>query len=457
MATSPPDENNWEDSKSAETSTSSEPPTAEQEAQTEGDIQTSLDASTPQEKDTLSHQPIEQKDQEDSPTLPDDPTQENSSTSPETPTQHVTPKKRLRRGVKILLIALAVLLVLGSATAGAGYYYYTTTIQKPLAQIYRPVARSKQEATPQATATSAPVYDVIKGKSWNILLLGSDNDDKYVFPDVLTQVMMIVHVDTVKNTVTMVSIPRDSWVSVPGFGMHKIDQAFSLGEQQTGKFDDGVLLARETVEADYGVTIDRYAWVGLDGFAKVIDTLGGIDINVAHPIVDDSYPNDVGSGSNSGNAYAYKRLYIAPGPQHLDGQEALEYVRSRHSDLVGDIGRTQRQQQVLEALKLKLNVTTIIADIPQLLSDLSGNIYTDLTDAEMLAFANYGRTLINNPIQTVTLGVGAGNQDYGDLETIYDPSVGADQDIVQPNCINIQPEINSIFGLGNAQSCNTGG
>jgi LCP family protein required for cell wall assembly len=388
-----------------------------------------------------------------------------SSTKALTPGQVVTSskpqarqKKRLPRGIRILLLVLAILVGLGTTAAGLGYYYYTTNIQKPLAQMYRPVKRTNLEATPGVTPTPQPVYDVIKGRSWNILLLGSDNDSKYTFPDVLTQVMMIVHVDTVKNTVTMVSIPRDSWVSIPGgFGMHKIDQAFSLGEQQTGKFDDGVSLARATVEADYGITIDRYAWIGLDGFAKFIDTLGGIDIDVEHPIVDDDYPNDSGNTSNSTDINAYKRLDLAAGPQHLNGQEALEYVRSRHSDLVGDIGRTQRQQQVLEALKLKLNATTIIQNFTQLLKDVSGNIYTDLTEPEMLAFVNYGRTLLNSPIQHLTLGIGSGDQDYGELATIYDPSVGANQDVITPNCINIQPAINRIFQLGDAQSCNVNG
>ncbi len=419
MATSPPDENNWDDAQGAEIPVSSEQSVPPPKAPTEPL------ALTP-EQVAISARP------------------------------QASQKKRLPRGVKILLIVLAILVFLGATTAGLSYYYYTITIQKPLAQIYRSVTRTKLEkSTPTVTATSQPTYDVIKGRSWNILLLGSDNDQKYTFPDVLTQVMMIVHIDTVKNTVSMVSIPRDSWVSIPGgFGMHKIDQAFSLGEQQTGKFEDGVSLARATVEQDYGVTIDRYAWVGLDGFAKVIDTLGGIDIDVEHPIVDDDYPNDIGNASNSQGTYAYKRLDIAAGPQHLNGQETLEYVRSRHSDLVGDIGRTQRQQQVLEALKLKLNITTVIENFAQLLKDVSGNVYSDLNESEMLAFANYGRTLLNNPIQHITLGVGSGNQDYGDLETIYDPSVGANQDVVVPNCANIQPEINTIFQLGNTQSCN---
>ncbi|GCF09716.1 LCP family protein [Dictyobacter arantiisoli] len=256
----------------------------------------------------------------------------------------------------------------------------------------------------------------------------------------------------------MVSIPRDSWVSVPdGIGMHKIDQAFSLGVQQTNKFDDGVRVARDTIEQDYSITIDRYAWVGLDGFSKIIDTLGGVDIDVEHSVVDDAYPNDAGKGSNSGDTYAYKRLHLTPGPQHLTGQQALEYVRSRHSDLVGDIGRTQRQQQVLEALKLKINASTIIENFTQLLNDVSGSIYTDLNETEMLAFANYGRTLLNQPIDHLILGVGTGNQNYGALATIYDPSAGADQDIVISNCDNIQPVINRIFNLGNTQSCKVNG
>lgn len=368
------------------------------------------------------------------------------------------PVKRLPRATRIFLIILALLIALGGGTASAGIYYYKVTIQQPLNKIIRPVARSKNEPALVPTATAQTTYGTIKGKAWNILLLGSDNDQKYVFPNVLTQVMMVVHIDTVTNQVTMVSIPRDSWVSVPdGQGMHKIDQAFSLGVQETGKFEDGVRLARQTVEADYGIQIDRYAWVGLDGFAKVIDTLHGVDINVDHPVVDDAYPNDVGKTSNKNDHNAYKRIYMSPGPQHLDGHEALEYARSRHSDLVGDIGRTQRQQQILEALKLKLNVSNLLQNFSQLLTDLSGSVYTDLNEEELLAFANYGRTLLNQPSNHLTLGNGQGNNNYGDFATIYDPSVGADQDVVIPHCDTIQPTINRIFQLGDAHSCRVNG
>src|SRR5947209_3867282 len=356
------------------------------------------------------------------------------------------PVRKVKRSwplfVRVMIVVLLLLVLAGVFSLVYGYYY----VQSSVSTFIHPVSRSQDEPGNNVIPSDSNVT----GQAWNILLLGSDNDGKYSFPALLTQVMMVVHVDTNNNTVTLLSIPRDSWVNVPEVGgMHKIDQAFILGARQRNSFDDGVRLARLTVEKDYGITIDRYAWVGLSGFAKVIDTLGGLDIDVTHPVVDDTYPDDTGANANNPNDF--KRLLIAPGPQHLNGFQALEYVRSRHADLVGDIGRTQRQQQVLEALKQKLNLTGILSDLPQLINDLTGSVYTDLSEKEIIGFAVFGRGLNSQAIQRVTLGPGQGNQEYGDLGTIYDPWAGGQQDIVVPRCENIQPLMNSIFNLGNTQ------
>ena len=353
---------------------------------------------------------------------------------------------------RVLATIFLLLFLLGGGALAFGYYYFQANIQKPLANFIHPVSRGNDEPS----NNSIPSDSNVTGRAWNILLLGSDNDGKYSFPALLTQVMMVVHVDTINNKVTLLSIPRDSWVNVPDVGgMHKIDQAFFLGAAHSNNFDDGVRVARLTIEKDYGITIDRYAWVGLDGFAKVIDTLGGLDIDVTHPIVDDSYPDDTGAHPN--DPFAYKRLYIAPGPQHMNGLQALEYVRSRHADLVGDIGRTQRQQQVLTALRQKLNIESVLGHLQQLIADLQGKVYTDLSEQEMLGFASFGRNLPGNAISRVTLGPGSGRQDFGDYGTVYDPAAGSNQDVVLPHCENIQPLINNIFGLGDAQRCNING
>ncbi len=339
---------------------------------------------------------------------------------------------RMRTFIYIFLLFT---LLVGGALA-YGYSYFESTIQAPLLNFFHPVSRGNNEPPPDDSA--------ITGRPWNILLLGSDNDNKYNFPALLTQVMMVVHVDPDNNSVYMVSIPRDSWVYVSlNGGMHKIDQAFLFGASH-GKFDDGVRAARQTIEQDYGITIDRYAWVGLSGFASVIDTLGGVDIDVTHPIVDDSYPDD--TRANPNDPFAVKRLYLAPGPQHLNGLQALEYVRSRHADLVGDIGRTNRQQEILQALKKKLTVTSIIDHFQQLITDLAGKVYTDMSPQEILAFANFGRTLPSSGIQRITLGPGHGNQNYGQLAQVNDPSTNADQDVVLPQCQNIGPLFATIFG-----------
>jgi len=340
---------------------------------------------------------------------------------------------RMRTFIYIFLLFT---LLIGGALA-YGYSYFESTIQAPLVNFFHPVSRGNNEP--------APDYSAITGRPWNILLLGSDNDNKYNFPALLTQVMMVVHVDPDNNSVYMVSIPRDSWVymSLNG-GMHKIDQAFLFGASPHNNFDDGVRAARQTIEQDYGITIDRYAWVGLSGFASVIDTLGGVDIDVTHPIVDDTYPDD--TRANPNDPFAVKRLYLAPGPQHLNGLQALEYVRSRHADLVGDIGRTNRQQEILQAIKKKLTVPNIIDHFQQLITDLTGKVYTDMSPQEMLAFANFGRTLPSSGIQHITLGPGSGNQNYGQLTQVNDPSINADQDVVLPQCNNIGPLFANIFG-----------
>jgi len=359
-----------------------------------------------------------------------------------TPAIHLKPQKKLQRPRRRKFYLILLVLLLLSSLTSCGAYLFATAVLGPLAQFFHPL--------PGDLAGS------INGRAWNLLLLGSDNDSKFSFPSVLTQLIMIAHIDPLQNSVALVSIPRDSWVAVPGrSGMHKIDQALYLGSDPQHSFDAGVRLIRATIEQDYGIPIDRYAWVGLSGFANVINTLGGVDLDLTHPIVDDTYPDD--TGKDAGNPYAFKRLYLAPGPQHLDGQQALEYVRSRHADLIGDIGRTQRQQGILTALKQKLNAPEIINHFSALFHDLAGQVYTDLSASEMLSAASFGRGLPGNAIQRLTLGPGHGSHNYGSMSQSTASSLDGSQDIILPNCANIQPAINSIFDLGDVQSCQPGG
>ncbi|HEX8917380.1 MAG TPA: LCP family protein, partial [Chloroflexota bacterium] len=166
--------------------------------------------------------------------------------------------------------------------------------------VYQAVDSMTGQTAPRYKAEPTVVVPPLNGgKRVNFLVLGSDNDKKKEEARPLTQSMIIVTLDPLNYKVSMLSIPRDFWVKIPGHGMGKIDLAHKYG---------GVPLARFTVEKLLGIPIHHYAWVGLNGFIKVIDTFGGVTLNASYPILDDSYPNDL----NSADPYGYKRVFIPP-------------------------------------------------------------------------------------------------------------------------------------------------
>jgi hypothetical protein len=143
-------------------------------------------------------------------------------------------------------------------------------------------------------------------------------------------------------------------------------------------------------------------------------------------------------GNNDGSIYDYKRVYIAPGPQHLNGTQALEYVRTRHSDLIGDFGRTVRQQQIISQLKIKLAASDTIAKAPQIVQDLNGSVQTDMQLNTIVELANLARNVDGNSVQHLTLGP----PDYAAVSTNGDRPGN-----YLPVCSNIMPAIQKMFDL----------
>ncbi len=202
------------------------------------------------------------------------------------------------------------------------------------------------------------------GRPFTVLLLGSDNDRKFVASHILTQTMILVRVVPTTHQVYMLSIPRDLWVPLSTGGSAKIDAAYEIG---------GPASAISTVEQDFHVHVDYYAWVGLNGLVDLIDRLGGINLIAQMPVLDDFYPADLAGG----DPYGYRRIVVLPGPQFDQGLHALEYVRSRHGDLLGDIARSIRQQELLVDLRAAGHHLSV-ADLPGLVSALNGQFHTDL-------------------------------------------------------------------------------
>jgi LCP family protein required for cell wall assembly len=270
--------------------------------------------------------------------------------------------------------------------------------------------KTSEQAIDIPTPTSLPT-DLARLGHLNLLLLASDTDAKFACGGVLTQTDMVVRIDFVHHHVTMLSLPRDLWIpSDEGYCCNKLDE---ISSNETDNATTALAAKLHgfahivaTIEQDFHIPINAYAWVGLDGFIKVIDTLGGVDIDVLHPIVDDTYPADI---TNPNSPYDYQRVFIPPGPQHLDGETALEYVRSRHSDLLGDLGRTARQQELLLALKQKLDSRDIFVHLEEIATDLQGSVLTSLSMQQVLELASYARGLSARDFTQMALGL----PDYG--------------------------------------------
>jgi LCP family protein required for cell wall assembly len=200
---------------------------------------------------------------------------------------------------------------------------------------------------------------------FTVLLLGSDDDSKFVPDQLNTQSMILVRVDPTTKQATMLSIPRDLWVQLPGQGMGKISWAYRYGGAQG---------AVDAVQTTFKVHVDDYVWIGLNGLVKLIDKLGGVNLQVTNPVMDDYYPDDLKGDSDP---YGYYRVAVLPGATHMDGVQALQYVRSRHGDVRGDFARSERQQQLLLAIKAEASRVNV-ADLPALASAFNGEIKTSM-------------------------------------------------------------------------------
>ena len=177
--------------------------------------------------------------------------------------------------------------------------------------------------------------------------------------------LMIATLDPDKNQAALLSVPRDTRVKIKGHGFDKINAAYAYG---------GRKLTQETIESLLNTHIDHYIKINVHGFTKIIDALGGIDIDVEKRM----YYED--PGDDDGGLY----IDLQPGMQHMDGKTAITYVRYRDEE--GDIGRIKRQQNFMKAVMDKLVSPTIIPKLPAIVSAVSDSVETDMSVSEILSF-----------------------------------------------------------------------
>ncbi|PFH90591.1 LCP family protein [Bacillus sp. AFS088145] len=251
------------------------------------------------------------------------------------------PKKKK----KSLIIKLSLILViLISGTLCYGFYQYKKGIQISQQKANKKNIKFNSTKVPNKT---------------NILLLGEDARKKG--GSSRTDSIMILQYDK-KHETKLVSIMRDSYVPIPGYGKHKINAAYSFG---------GVELLRQTIQKNFGIEIEYYAIIDFKGFEEMIDEIApkGITINVEKPME-----------SNIG-------VSLKPGVQQLNGKELLGYARFRH-DAKGDFDRVVRQQKVLQAIKSQVLTIKGIASLPKTLGVIQSYIQTNMSSMDLLKISS---------------------------------------------------------------------
>lgn len=260
-------------------------------------------------------------------------------------------KKPKRKALKIVLFTiLAVILAVGLWVGITAY----KAIKKVTA-----LSSGNNSLLSLFTGNQGNLRGQNEGRT-NILLMGIGGANH---PGAnLSDTMQVVSINWQTNQIAMISIPRDLWVKIPDDGYSKINEANSSG---------GGELASTVVSQVLGIPIHYFVTLDFSGFTEIVDTLGGIDVNVPKAIYDRNYP-----AYDNGPVTTFS---ISAGPHHMDGALALKYVRSRES--TSDFDRSKRQQLVMEAIKTKIMTAGTLANpekITTLLNSISNHIKMSL-------------------------------------------------------------------------------
>jgi LCP family protein required for cell wall assembly len=206
--------------------------------------------------------------------------------------------------------------------------------------------------------------------------------------DINSDVFMLARIDLDRLSVRALSIPRDLFVEIPGFGYDKITRAYDFGQEANGgDAKSGMAVMMDTVAVNFGITVDEVVLTTFSGFERLVDAFGGIDVNNPYDLYDGEYPT---------LDYGYKEIYYPAGWLHLDGAQALEFARTRHQD--GDDGRVMRQQLILRALLERARAPELADALPSLLAEHRRTVRTTLNRAEQLALALAAPAFTNDSV-----------------------------------------------------------
>ena len=267
------------------------------------------------------------------------------------------PPRKNKKKSRIWPWVLAAFIFLGAALAGA-YFASSSLEDKPV------INKEKKEELLTA-----------KDKS-TIMIMGVDERADDVGR---SDTLMIATIDPKLDQAALLSIPRDTRVKIKGHGYDKINSAYAYG---------GEKLTQSTVEDFLGVNMDHYIIVNVKAFQRIIDAIGGVDIDVEKRMYyEDPWDDDGGL-----------LIDLRPGLQHMDGKTAVTYVRYRDEE--GDIGRIKRQQAFMQACMDKVTSPSIIPKLPSVIAEVFESVKTDLSVRQLLEFAGSLQKAKNHGLKT---------------------------------------------------------
>ncbi len=297
-----------------------------------------------------------------------------------------------RRWKPVLLWSSVALIVIILGVLGGSYLWFRAEVSSANDRVTPEIREVLQEKPSTTLTTAAPplaanatgttVTTPVKPPSpsaMNLLLIGSDRRSNDPSLGGRSDTLMIVHIDPDQDYLSVLSLPRDLRVTIPGHGKGKLNTAFAFG---------GPALAIKTIEETTGIDINHYMEIGFDAFRDIVDSLGGVYVDV-----DRRYLNP---------DYYYEPIDLYPGYQLLNGSNALDYVRFRH-DRNMDFGRMERQQRFMTALREQAMGWDLPFKLPGIISALFRNIATDLDANQILRLARWGIGLNGDNIRGITL------------------------------------------------------
>ncbi|MDP3740956.1 MAG: LCP family protein [bacterium] len=237
-----------------------------------------------------------------------------------------------------------------------------------------------------------------------LLGIGGENHDGGTLTDtMILATLRLAKFKDEENKVSLISIPRDLVVDIPGFDYRKINSAYAFGEMNDQK--RGPALAVRSVEQLLDIKIPYYATIDFQAFKKIVDDLDGVEINVGAGFTDSLFPD---------GRYGYlPPLTFEAGKQKMDGERALQYVRSRHgnNNQGTDFARSRRQQELIKAVKDKVATRGIFGNLNLLnrtLDNLADHLRTNIAPHEMKHFYDLTRYIDDKNIATLSIDVESG-------------------------------------------------